>query len=114
MAALCRIYDSAAGNIVFCRAAHKKQGVLFQHALFFCVLSMRQHGKLFRNDRTRGACTLASAAINAGAGINDSNAGIADLDSANGASTFASAAADAGIGNLMCHSSVLLFSVPDD
>jgi hypothetical protein len=67
--------------------------------------------RLFRLNCTRRANALASATINAGASIYDSNAGIADLDSANRACTFASAATDARISNLMCHTSKLLFSV---
>ena len=63
--------------------------------------------RLLSDDRAGGASALASAAVDASAGVNDGHA-VLDLHSANRASALAGAAADATLGNLVCHSRTLL------
>lgn len=85
--------------------ADKKKQARFRTC--FSVRSMCAALNLFSSDRTRGASTLASAAVDAGASIHNSHAAV-DRDSADRASALAGAAAYTSIRNLMCHNKTLL------
>ena len=64
--------------------------------------------KLFSSDSTGGACTLASAAIDASICIHNCDT-VLNGDSTNGASALASAAANTCVRNLVCHNKTLLY-----